>query len=308
LRDIWPDDAEVAELAARSLNPEWFTARYGKVFEGDQTWRNLEAPTGDLYAWDEDSTYIKEPPFLLDLEQQPPDPTPLRDARCLALLGDSITTDHISPAGSIAKDSPAAEYLLEHGVPYDQFNSYGSRRGNHEVMMRGTFANIRLRNELVPGSEGGVTVGPNGSVTSIYDAAMDFQAAGVPLIIIAGSEYGSGSSRDWAAKGTALLGVRAVIAKSYERIHRSNLVQMGVVPLQFLPGEDAKTLGLSGNEAFTIEALADPAPKKRITVSVRDTDGQERSFEAIMRLDTATDVDYIRHGGILPFVLRRIAG
>jgi aconitate hydratase len=307
LSDIWPDGEEVAILAERSLNPEWFRTRYATIFDGDASWRALDAPAGERYLWEDASTYIKEPPFLVGLPPNPPEPQPLRDARCLVLVGDSITTDHISPAGSIAQDSPAGTYLMDHAVERKDFNSYGSRRGNHEVMMRGTFANIRLRNLLVPGSEGGVTRGPDGSTMSIYDAAMEYQAGGLPLIVLAGTEYGSGSSRDWAAKGTALLGVRAVIAKSYERIHRSNLVQMGVVPLQFLEGDDANTLGLTGRESFTIEDLAEPRANAQVEVVANAEDGSVTRFRVLMRLDTETDVSYIRHGGILPFVLRRLA-
>jgi aconitate hydratase len=265
----------------------------------------MPAPTGDRYAWDDASTYIKAPPFFDGMQRQP---EPLRDvegARVLALLGDSITTDHISPAGSIKTDSPAGRYLRAHGVEPKDFNSYGSRRGNHEVMMRGTFANIRLKNLLALGTEGGVTVHqPSGERLDIFDAAMRYRDEGTPLVVIAGKEYGTGSSRDWAAKGTLLLGVRAVIAESYERIHRSNLVGMGVLPLEFLPGESATSLGLSGAETIDVLGIGALAPKRRLQVRATAPDGTVRTFDAIARVDTPDDVDYYRHGGILPYVLR----
>jgi aconitate hydratase len=279
------------------------------VFEGDERWRALPIPEGDRYAWDETSTYIANPPFFRGLTAAPAALTDILDARVLAFLGDSVTTDHISPAGSIPAWSPAGQWLQAHGVSPLDFNSYGSRRGHHEVMMRGTFGNIRLRNGLADGKEGPYTVHlPDGEPAFIYDAAMAYQAAGVPCLVIAGREYGSGSSRDWAAKGTTLLGVRAVIAESYERIHRSNLVGMGVLPLQFLPGESAASLGLTGRESYTINGLADLLPRQVVTVTARsDADGSERSFEALARLDGPIDVEYLRHGGILPAVLRRLA-
>jgi len=308
LREIWPAQDEVARLTAQSMNPEWFRTRFGKIFEGDSRWRAIEVPEGDLYAWNAASTYIAQPPFLDGIGFDPAPLTPITGARCLVYVGDSVTTDHISPAGSIAKTSPAASYLGAHGVAASDFNSYGSRRGNHEVMMRGTFANIRLHNKIVPGSEGGVTAHlPAGETMPIFDAASRYRAGGVPLIILAGAEYGSGSSRDWAAKGTALLGVRAVIATSYERIHRSNLVQMGVLPLQFTGGQDAASLGLDGHETFDLSGAEDPAPRKIIGVVARRDDGTEIRFDALARLDTQTDVTYIRQGGILPAVLRRLA-
>ncbi|HVL32846.1 MAG TPA: aconitate hydratase AcnA, partial [Actinomycetota bacterium] len=309
LSEIWPDATEIARMTTEAMNPEYFNKRFSKIFEGDSRWRSMEVPEGDLYAWDTTSTYIAEPPFLIDV---PPQPAPLdriENARVLVYVGDSVTTDHISPAGGIAKTSPAARYLMEHGVPPEEFNSYGSRRGNHEVMMRGTFANIRLRNKVVPGSEGGVTAHlPDGEELSIYDAAMRYRDEHVPLIVLAGAEYGSGSSRDWAAKGTALLGVRAVIAKSYERIHRSNLVQMGVVPLQFEEGADAESLGLTGRERFDLLGMENLSPRMRVEVVARDDAGAETRFWTVARLDTQTDVAYIRDGGILPTVLRQIAG
>jgi aconitate hydratase len=308
LSEIWPDDAEVARLTAEAMDPEFFRRRFAKMFEGDSRWRAIEAPEGSLYEWDPSSTYIAEPPFLAGVGPVPEPLRPIRGARVLALLGDSVTTDHISPAGAISKNSPAAKYLLEHGVQPEDFNSYGSRRGNHEVMMRGTFANIRLRNLLVPGTEGGVTLHlPDGEQTTIFDASMRYQAEGVPLLVIAGAEYGSGSSRDWAAKGTALLGVRAVIAKSYERIHRSNLVQMGVVPVQFRDGEDAASLGLTGRETYELAGVEDPRARMDVVVTARADDGSEKRFTTLARLDTQTDVSYIRQRGILPAVFRRLA-
>jgi aconitate hydratase len=265
----------------------------------------LEVPRGDTYVWDARSTYVRNPPFF-DVPKTPAQVVDIRGARCLALLGDSVTTDHISPAGAIARTSPAAQYLLAHGVKFEEFNSYGARRGNHEVMMRGTFANIRLKNRLVPGVEGGVTQHlPDGAQMSIYDAAMQYKREGVPLVVIAGAEYGTGSSRDWAAKGTLLLGVRAVIAKSFERIHRSNLVGMGVLPLQFLDGEDAGTWGLDGHEQFDIPDIASKLrPGQTLTVNVHGT--AAKSFTVRLRIDTPNEVDYYKHGGILPFVLRQL--
>ena len=309
LADIWPTPAEIREVIAASVDPALFRETYASVFEGDEQWRSIEIPTGDRYAWDEASTYIANPPFFTGLTAEPAPMTDIVGARALALLGDSVTTDHISPAGSIAAWSPAGAWLQERGVGPVDFNSYGSRRGHHEVMMRGTFGNIRLRNKLVEGKEGPYTVHlPDGETTFIYDAAMRYRADGVPLVLIAGKEYGSGSSRDWAAKGTTLLGIRAVIAESYERIHRSNLVGMGVLPLQFLPGESAATLGLTGRESFTIAGMADLAPRQTVTVLARsDDDGTERAFGAIARLDGPIEVDYLRQGGILPAVLRRLA-
>jgi len=310
LDELWPSPDEVRSVIGASIDPELFRRTYASVFEGDERWRALPVPPGDRYAWDDASTYVSRPPYF---EGSGSDAKPIGDivdARALAVLGDSITTDHISPAGSIAASSPAGRWLQEHGVAPLEFNSYGARRGHHEVMVRGTFANIRLRNRLVPDREGPYTTHlPDGEELFIYDAAMRYRKEGVPLVILAGREYGSGSSRDWAAKGTALLGVRAVIAESYERIHRSNLVGMGVLPLQFAPGESASSLGLTGRETFTIAGLAEGlAPRQRLTVVVRsDEDGGERRFEAISRLDGPIEVDYLREGGILPAVLRRLA-
>jgi aconitate hydratase len=282
-----------------------FHRSYGEVFDGDERWNSLEVPTGEEFAWDERSTYVRKPPFFDDMPREPEPITDIENARVLAVLGDSVTTDHISPAGSIKRDGPAAKYLNENHVEAKDFNSYGSRRGNHEVMMRGTFANIRLRNQLAPGTEGGVTLyldqGDEPEM-SIYDAAMRYIEDDVPLIVLAGKEYGSGSSRDWAAKGTRLLGVRAVIAESFERIHRSNLVGMGVLPLQFNDGESAASLGLTGHETFTIRGLADVEEIPRhVTVKADD-----KEFEVTVRIDTPKEQRYFRHGGILQFVLREL--
>jgi aconitate hydratase len=307
LRDIWPSAKEIDDVIASAIGATGFSAAYSDVFAGDEQWQSLPTPEGDTFEWAADSTYVRKPPYF---EGMQPEPAPVQDisgARVLAKLGDSVTTDHISPASSIKADSPAGKYLAEHGVPRHEFNSYGSRRGNHEVMIRGTFANIRLRNQLVPGVEGGFTVNHlTGEQTTIYDASVAYQEAGVPLVILAGKEYGSGSSRDWAAKGTMLLGVRAVVAESYERIHRSNLIGMGVLPLQFPPKTGAESLGLTGTETFTItgiEALNDGTDIPA-TVKVRTDTGVE--FDADVRIDTPGEADYYRHGGILQFVLRKM--
>jgi len=307
LKDIWPSQHEIAEAIAKSVQPAMFRKEYGSVFDGNPTWNAIPSKGGDLYEWDAKSTYIQEPPFFVTMTPEPGHVAPIRDARVLAVLGDSITTDHISPAGSIKADSPAGRYLLEHGVPFADFNSYGSRRGNDRVMTRGTFANIRLRNQLVPGSEGGVTMHfPSGERMSIYDAAMKYREAGTSLIVLAGKDYGMGSSRDWAAKGALLLGVQAVIAQSYERIHRSNLVGMGVLPLQFLDGESRETLGLTGEELFSIDGLDNGlTPHQRIKVRALSKAG-ERVFHALARIDTQIEVEYYRHGGVLPMVLRQM--
>ncbi|HEY4709007.1 MAG TPA: aconitate hydratase AcnA [Candidatus Acidoferrales bacterium] len=309
LRDIWPSPQEVESTMRSSVTSEMFSKEYADVFTGDEHWRALPVPEGDLYAWDEKSTYIKNPPYFEGMQVQPAPIADLRGLRALAVLGDSITTDHISPAGSIQADGPAGKYLIAHGVQPKDFNSYGARRGNHEVMMRGTFANIRLRNQLAPGTEGGWTIHqPSGDKMSIYSAAMQYRDEGVPLVIIAGKEYGSGSSRDWAAKGTILLGVRVVLAESFERIHRSNLVGMGVLPLEFMPGENLKSLGLTGLEIFDFEGLSQSfEPRKAIQVTARDANGQsERRFTAVARVDTPFEVAYYRHGGILQYVLRQM--
>jgi aconitate hydratase len=309
LRDIWPSPQEVESTMRSSVTSEMFSKEYADVFTGDEHWRALPIPEGDLYAWDEKSTYIKNPPYFEDMQVQPAAIADLCGLRALAVLGDSITTDHISPAGSIQADGPAGKYLIAHGVQPKDFNSYGARRGNHEVMMRGTFANIRLRNQLAPGTEGGWTIHqPSGDKMSIYSAAMQYRDEGVPLVIIAGKEYGSGSSRDWAAKGTILLGVRVVLAESFERIHRSNLVGMGVLPLEFMPGENLKSLGLTGLEIFDFEGLSQSfEPRKTIQVTARDANSQsERRFTAVARVDTPFEVAYYRHGGILRYVLRQM--
>ena len=305
LRDIWPSARQIQDVIDVAVSADMYSADYADVFAGDQRWRSLPTPTGTTFAWDPESTYVRKPPYFEAMAAQPAPVTDIAGARVLARLGDSVTTDHISPAGSIKADSPAGAYLAGHGVDKRDFNSYGSRRGNHEVMIRGTFANIRLRNQLVPGVEGGYTIDHRtGARTTIYDAAMAYQRDGVPLVILAGAEYGSGSSRDWAAKGTALLGVRAVIAVSYERIHRSNLIGMGVLPLQYPAGQDADSLGLTGTETFTItgvQALNDGG----VPATVRVQAG-EVGFDAVLRIDTPGEADYYRHGGILPYVLRRM--
>jgi len=310
LRDIWPTPQEVEKTMRESVTSEMFRKEYADVFTGDEHWRALPIPEGDLYAWDSKSTYIKNPPYFEGMAQKPSALGDLRGLRALAILGDSVTTDHISPAGSIPADTPAGKYLIANGVQPKDFNSYGARRGNHEVMMRGTFANIRLKNVLAPGTEGGWTIHqPSGEKMSIYDAAMKYRDEHVPLIVMAGKEYGSGSSRDWAAKGTILLGVRAVIAESFERIHRSNLVGMGVLPLEFLPGETPKTLGLTGLEIFDIDGLAQNfEPRKKMKVRAKDPDGKEKekTFTAIARVDTPFEVAYYQHGGILQYVLRQM--
>ncbi len=308
LRDIWPSAKEVRETVGSAVNGELFRSAYESVFDGGPQWKALDIPSGDRYRWDAASTYVALPPFFVGLKAEPEPTAPIDGARVLAMLGDSVTTDHISPAGSIAPSSPAGQWLQAHGVPPTEFNSYGSRRGHHEVMMRGTFANIRLRNGLAE-KEGPFTVHlPGGEAMTIFDAAMRYADEGIPLIVVAGKEYGSGSSRDWAAKGPRLLGVRAVIAESFERIHRSNLVGMGILPLQFRPGESAASLGLTGREAFTIELpAAGPSPRSRIGVAARREDGSELRFEAAVRLDGPIELDYYRQGGILPAVLRRLA-
>jgi len=311
LRDVWPTNAEIQATIRSAVKAEQYTREYAKVFEGDAAWQRLEVPKGQTFAWDPSSTYVRNPPFFADIPKEPPSTvSDIAGARCLALLGDSVTTDHISPAGSIAKDSPAAKYLVEHGVQKADWNSYGARRGNHEVMVRGTFANIRLRNQLVS-VEGGQTLHlPDGKQMSIFDAAMQYQKEGVPSIVIAGAEYGTGSSRDWAAKGPRLLGVRVVIAKSFERIHRSNLIGMGVLPVQFSDGEDAQTLGLTGRERYDVTGVAAGLkPNQKLTVRATSPDsegGNVKSFVVTSRIDTPNEVDYYRHGGILVYVLRQL--
>jgi aconitate hydratase len=308
LRDLWPSQQEVLETIERSVDPSQFAEEYSSVFAGDERWQGLPVPSGDLYEWDPDSTYVQEPPFFQNLSVEPAPLEDVNNARVLVFVGDSVTTDHISPAGSIAKTSPAAQYLIDHGVKPYLFNSYGSRRGNHEVMLRGTFANIRLRNQLTPGKEGNWTrYLPTGEDMSIYDASMKYQEAGTPLLVIAGKEYGTGSSRDWAAKGTLLLGVKAVIAESYERIHRSNLVGMGVLPLQFMPKENASTLGLTGEETFTIIGISDGlTPRETLDVTATRADGSDVKFKVVARVDSPVEIEYYRNGGILQTVLRRL--
>jgi aconitate hydratase len=310
LRDIWPTSAEVRDVVAKVVSAKSFRARYKDVFKGSEMWNAIESTGSDLYAWKDDSTYVREPSFFGGVEKQPAPIAPIQGVRMLAWLGDSVTTDHISPAGSIAQKSPAAQYLMANGVKPKDFNSYGARRGNHEVMVRGTFANIRLRNKLVPGSEGTWTrCFLDGAEMTIYDASVQYIAAGVPLMVIAGKEYGSGSSRDWAAKGPALLGVRVVIAESYERIHRSNLVGMGILPLQFLEGENAESLGLKGDEVFDVLDLSDSIkPGATVRVSAKPAGGgAAREFKTLLRIDTPVEVEYYRNGGILQTVLRRLA-
>ncbi|HEX7805074.1 MAG TPA: aconitase family protein, partial [Cellulomonas sp.] len=310
LRDIWPTAEEVQATIDASIDRDMFTKDYADVFTGDEQWRALPTPVGDTFAWDPDSTYVRKPPYFEGMTAEPTPVTDVTGARVLAKLGDSVTTDHISPAGSIKADSPAGAYLAEHGVDRRDFNSYGSRRGNHEVMIRGTFANIRLRNELVPGVEGGFTRNLlTDEQTTIYDASQAYQAAGIPLVILGGKEYGSGSSRDWAAKGTALLGVKAVITESFERIHRSNLIGMGVLPLQFPAGESAETLGLDGTETFDIAgvtALNEGTTPAMLLVTATKTDGTSVGFHAVLRIDTPGEADYYRNGGILQYVLRSL--
>ncbi len=308
LKDIWPEAQEVAEIIRSTITPDLFAARYGDVFTGDERWQAIGGAGGTTYDWDESSTYVRRPPFFEGISQAPGEISDIENARILGLFGDSITTDHISPAGAIKRDSPAGRYLMEHGVAPKDFNSFGARRGNHEVMMRGTFGNIRIRNLMLPGSEGGVTVHhPDGAEMPIYDAAMQYLAEGVPLVVFAGREYGTGSSRDWAAKGTRLLGVRAVIAQSFERIHRSNLIGMGVLPLEFLDGQSWQDLGLSGAEMVSLGGLSALTPGARLSARVTSPDGSTRDVPLRLRIDTADELDYYRAGGILHYVLRNLA-
>jgi len=307
LRDIWPTAEEVEKTVRAAVTREQYRKTYSEVFEGDARWKAMPVPEGDLYQWDANSTYIKLPPYFENMPKKPAPLANIHGARVLAVLGDSVTTDHISPAGSIAVDSPAGKYLIARGVKPHEFNSYGARRGNHEVMMRGTFANIRLRNQLAPGTEGSWTLHlPDGEKMFIYDAAVKYREDGVPLVVLAGKEYGSGSSRDWAAKGTRLLGVRAVMAESFERIHRSNLVGMGVLPLEFKQGETRESLGLTGHEVFEIEGVATMAPRGDVTVRAKSPDGKEKKFTATVRVDTPEELSYYQHGGILQYVLRNL--
>jgi aconitate hydratase len=310
LKDIWPMSQEIRDVIRASMTPEMFTKRYSNVFEGDEEWKEMQVEGGKTYAWPVASTYVKEPPFFEDMSKDPLPIKNIKGARPLAIVGDSITTDHISPAGSIKEDSPAGLYLLEHNVPVHDFNSYGSRRGNHEVMMRGTFANIRLQNEMTPGITGGVTRQmPDGQIQSIYDAAMAYKEEGTPLVVIAGKEYGAGSSRDWAAKGPRLLGVKAVLAESFERIHRSNLVGMGILPLMFEEGVTRRTLNLDGSELIDIEGLEkEITPKMQVKARIRRTDGQEEVIPLLCCIDTENEVRYYQHGGILHYVIRQLMG
>jgi aconitate hydratase len=313
LRDIWPSSAEVEETLTSAIKSDMYRRSYAAVFQGDERWTSLEVPGGDRFEWSGTSTYVRRPPYFEGMSKESPNRVEeIRGARVIAVLGDSVTTDHISPAGSIKKDSPAGRYLIEQGVALGDFNSYGSRRGNHEVLVRGTFANTRIRNRLAPNTEGGVTTYlPTGEVLSIYDAAIRYQAEGIPLLVLAGKEYGSGSSRDWAAKGPALQGIRAVIAESYERIHRSNLVGMGILPLQFAPGESVDALGLTGQELFDLDGLSAAiatgfASGRAVRVRARRADGTTLDFSATIRIDTPQEVLYYLNGGILPYVLRQL--
>ena len=309
LRDIWPTPEEVRTEVAKGVTTDAFRKEYSNVFEGDDMWRSMPVPEGELFAWDPESTYVRELPFFTDMPAEPTAPGDVKGARVLALLGDSVTTDHISPAGSIERNGPAARYLTEHGVEPKDFNQYGARRGNHEVMMRGTFANVRLKNQIAPGTEGGWTVHqPDNEQLSIFDAAMKYQEEGTPLIVIAGKEYGTGSSRDWAAKGPRLLGVKAAIVESFERIHRSNLIGMGILPLEFTKGENAESLGLTGFETYDISGVADGlSVRKELEVTATKDTGETTTFRVTCRIDTPAELAYHHHGGILEYVLRQLA-
>jgi aconitate hydratase len=308
LKDVWPTEREIQDTMLRTVNADMFRRTYADVFRGDERWRSLPVPEGSRFAWDADSTYVRKPTFLEGMTMEASPLEDIEGARVLAVLGDSVTTDHISPAGSIKADSPAGKYLVAKGVKPADFNSYGARRGNHEVMMRGTFANVRLRNQMAPGTEGGWTrYQPGGDQMTIYDASMKYQQAGVPLLVFAGKEYGSGSSRDWAAKGTFLLGVKAVIAESFERIHRSNLVNMGVLPLEFKPGSNVASLGITGTEEFTLRGVAQGLkPRGDIRVVAKTSDGSTREFPVTIRIDTPEELIAFQHGGILPYVVRQL--
>ena len=305
LKDIWPSQNEIEEIIENTIDPVMFSKAYEDSIQGDDAWKNLETPQGEIYQWQESSTYIKKPPYFESMTMDLPGIQTIKDARVLALLGDSVTTDHISPAGNIDPESPAGIYLKDKGVERKDFNSYGSRRGNHEVMMRGTFANIRLRNKLAPGTEGGWTsLAQNEKPVSIFEAAEEFRSKNTDLIVLAGKEYGTGSSRDWAAKGVSLLGVKAVIAESYERIHRSNLIGMGVLPLEFSSGDCAESIGLDGFESFDFDSITKQS--KSVSVKATSADGNEKSFEAKIRIDTPKEWEYFEHGGILHYVIRRL--
>jgi aconitate hydratase len=306
LKDIWPTDDEIHEVMKKVLTPKDFKKNYDEIFDGNEIWRNLEVPDDKIYQWDDDSTYIKEVPFFRDLSDEPKELKNIEGARALLVLGDSITTDHISPAGAFAEDSAAGQYLKSRGVEKKNFNSYGSRRGNDEVMVRGTFANVRIKNQLAEQEGGYTTYLPTGEEMTVYEAAQKYIKDKTPLIVLTGKEYGSGSSRDWAAKGTFLLGIKAVLAESYERIHRSNLIMMGVLPLQYLEGESAKSHGLTGNEHFNITGIEnDLTPSKKVTVTAKNKDGKEIEFKAIARLDSPIEVAYYQNEGILQYVLRQ---
>ncbi|MCH8276605.1 MAG: aconitate hydratase, partial [Bacteroidetes bacterium] len=305
LQDIWPTGEEIRNLVNECVTPQMFADEYDGIEDSNETWNAIKITEGSIYSWNDTSTYVQEPPFFFGLTVDTPRIAAIENARVLVMVGDSTTTDHISPAGAIAPDSPAARYLIENGVTYLDFNSYGSRRGNHEVMIRGTFANIRIKNHLIPGTEGGITkYFPANETMSIYDASMKYQSDKTPLVVLAGKEYGMGSSRDWAAKGTLLLGVKAVIAESFERIHRSNLIGMGVLPLEFGSGQTAESLGLSGTETFSIPVDNNVKPGQSMQVSATREDGSTITFDVTCRMDTPVEVDYYRHGGILNFVLR----
>ncbi|MDA0700666.1 MAG: aconitase family protein, partial [bacterium] len=307
LRDLWPSTADLTAAMEQAMKPATFQRLYDGIEQSNAAWNAIPVKGGELFAWDDASTYVQEPPFFVDMAASPDPIAPIRGARVLVKVGDSVTTDHISPAGSIAKSSPAGQYLLDHGVGVHEFNSYGARRGNDRVMTRGTFANIRLKNEMAPGTEGGWTTDlESGEVTSIYEAAQRYEARGVPTVVLAGVDYGMGSSRDWAAKGTYLLGVRAVLAESFERIHRSNLVGMGVLPLQYLPGQTAATLGLDGSETFDVAIDDTLTPKQVVAVTATRADGVALRFDAVVRIDTPVEIDYYRNGGILHTVLRSL--
>ncbi|MBH97241.1 MAG: aconitate hydratase, partial [Rhodospirillaceae bacterium] len=306
LRDIWPSSHEIHELISKNIDAKMFATSYAGVFEGDENWNSLQIPAGETYEWDDSSTYVKNPPYFKGMQLKPEPISDIQNAHVLAMLGDSVTTDHISPAGAIASNGPAADYLRSLGVEQKDFNSYGSRRGNHEVMMRGTFANIRLRNQLAPGTEGGWTTHiPSGEQVSIFEASKRYASENIPLLVIGGKEYGSGSSRDWAAKGTQLLGVKAVLVESYERIHRSNLIGMGVLPLQFMDGENASTLGITGEETFEIKGI-DGGMAKQVNVIATKNNAIKVSFNAQVRIDTPKEQAYFMNGGILQYVLREL--
>jgi aconitate hydratase len=307
LKDIWPSSQEVAELVERTVTREAFQSKYADVFKGDEKWQGVETTQSQTYDWPASSTYVQNPPYFQGMSPEPGVITNIENAKVLAILGDMITTDHISPAGSFKDTTPAGQYLIERQVPVREFNSYGSRRGNHEIMMRGTFANIRIKNEMLDGVEGGYTKGPDGEQSAIFDAAMEYQNSGTPLVVFGGEQYGAGSSRDWAAKGTALLGVKAVIAESFERIHRSNLVGMGVIPLEFTNGDTRKSLGLTGEETVTIRGLDSVEPLQALPCQITFADGSVKEISLKCRIDTAIEVEYIEHGGVLHYVLRNLA-